>query len=181
MCKILHNWIWTDVAALAFLALAAAPHFVELLAGGGHEGGVVGEDAGLEVAAAGRLHAHARAGEVGAAHVADGLVDDDDLEMDARAKGTFQQLGETRVAVEVGAEVRPRFLGVDEPHLHALAEQFGQHPEKRLFSFSLKHVQVFDVGGANPQRVLGLHREVKHGGVVGGVGDEVRGHEEMEN
>ena len=90
MCKILHNRIRAHVAALAFLALAAAPHLVELLAGGGHEGGVIGEDARFEVAAAGRLHAHARAGEVGAAHVADLLVDDDDFEVDARAEGAFQ-------------------------------------------------------------------------------------------
>ena len=181
MCKILHNRVGADVAALAFLALAATPHLVELLAGGGHEGGVIGEDARFEVAAAGRLHAHARAGEVGAAHVADLLVDDDDFEVDARAQGAFQQLGEAWVAVEVGAEVRPGLLGVDEPHLHALAEQFGQHPEKRLFSFSLKHVQVFDVGGADPQRLFGLHGHVKDGGVMGGVGDEGGGHEEMEN
>ena len=176
MCKILHNWIWTDVAALAFLALAAAPHLVELLASGGHEGGVIGEDAGLEVAAAGRLHAHARAGEVGAAHVADHLVDDDDFEVYARAEGAFQQLGEARVAVEVGAEVRPRLLGVDEPHLHALAEQFRQHPEERFFCAALQHVQVLDVGGADLQRLFSPHGAVKHGCIVGGVGDEGGGH-----
>ncbi len=178
MRKISHNWIWTDVAALAFLALAATPHLVKLLAGSGHEGGVIGEDAGLEVAAAGRLHAHARAGEVGTAHVADHLVDDDDFEVYTRAEGAFQQLGEARVAVEVGAEVRSGLLGVDEPHLHAFAEQFGQHPEERLLGFPLKHVQVFDVGGADPQRLFGLHGHVKDGGVMGGVGDESGGHGE---
>ena len=31
---------------------------------------------------------------------------------------------------------------------------------------------LLNIGCANPQRVLGLHGEVKHGGVVGGVGDE---------
>ena len=176
MCKILHNWIWTDVAALAFLALAAAPYLVKLLAGGGHEGGVVGEDAGFEIAAAGRLHAHARAGEVGAAHVANHLVDDDDFEVYARAEGAFQQLGEARVAVEVGAEVRSGLLGMDEPHLHALAEQFGQHPEEWFLGLALRHVQVLDVGGADPQRLFDLHREVKDGGVMGGVSDEGGGH-----
>ena len=173
-----HDWVGADVAALAFLALAAAPHLVELLAGSGHEGGVVGEDAGLEVAAAGRLHAHARAGEVGAAHVADGLVYDDDFEVYAWAQGAFQQLGEARVAVEVGAEVRPGLLGVDEPHLHALAEQFRQHPKERFFCAALQHVQVLDVGGADPQRLIGLHGQVKDGGVMGGVGDEGGGHGE---
>ena len=171
-----HNRVGAHVAALALLALAAAPHLVELLDGGGHEGGVIGEDARLEVAAERRLHAHARAGEVGTAHVADRLVDDDDFEMDARAKGTFQQLGEARVAVEVGAEVRPGLLGMDEPHLHALAEQFGQHPEEWFLGLALRHVQVLDVGGADPQRLFGLHREVKDDGVMGGVSDEGGGH-----
>ena len=164
--------IWAHVASLTFLAFASAPHFVELLNGGGHNGGFVGEDARLEVAAVGRLHPHACAREVRAAHVADGLVDDDDLEMHPRAHYPFQHLGQSRVAVEVGTKVRSRFLRVDKPHLHALSEQFRQHSEKRLLGFPLQHIQVFDVGGPDPQRVLGLHRKVKHGGVVGGVGDE---------
>ena len=176
MRKILHNRIWTDIAALALGALAAAPHLVELLAGSGHEGGVIGEDAGLEVAAAGRLHAHARAGEVGTAHVADHLVDDDDFEVYTRAEGAFQQLGEARVAVEVGAEIGPGLLGVDEPHLHALSQQLRQHPEEWFLGLALRHVQVFDVGGADPQRLFGLHGEVKDDGVMGGVGDECGGH-----
>ena len=171
-----NNRIRTHITPLALLALAAAPHLVELLDGGGHEGGLVGENAGLEVAATGRLHAHARAREVGTAHVADFLVNDDNLEVYPRTEGAFQQLGEARVAVEVGAEVRPRFLGVYEPHLHALAEHLRQHPEEWLLGFPLQHVQVFDVGGTDPQRVLGLHCKVKDGGVVGGVGDEGGGH-----
>ena len=90
-------------------------------------------------------------------------------------------MGEAWVAVEVGAEVRPGLLGVDEPHLHALAEQFGQHPKERFLGLALRHVQVFDVGGADPQRLFGLHGHVKDGGVMGGVSDEGGGHGEMEN
>ena len=45
-----------------------------------------------------------------------------------------------------------------------------------IFCYRQIGLQVFDVGSANPQRVLGLYREVKHGGVVGGVGDEGGGH-----
>lgn len=92
----------------------------------------------------------------------------------------FQHLGQSWVSVEVGAEVWPRFFGVDQPYLHALPQQFRQHPEKRLLDFSLQHIHVFDVGGANPQQVLGLHREVKHGSVVGGVGD-IQCHFEFNN
>ena len=89
----------------------------------------------------------------------------------------FQHLGQLRVAVEVGTEVRSRFLRVEQPNLHALPQQLRQHSEERLLGFALQHIHVFDVGGANPQRVLGLHREVKNGGVVGGVGDEGGGYD----
>ena len=85
-----HNRVGAHVAALALLALAAAPHLVELLDGGGHEGGFIGEDARFEVAAAGRLHPHSRAREVRAAHVTDRLVDDYDLEMHPRTHHPFQ-------------------------------------------------------------------------------------------
>ena len=86
----LYYRIRAHIPSLALGALAAAPHFVELLYGGGHDGGFIGEDARLEVAAAGRFHAHARAREVRAAHVADGLVNDDDFEMHSRAHHPFQ-------------------------------------------------------------------------------------------
>lgn len=78
------------------------------------------------------------------------------------------------------AGIRSRFLRVDEPHLHTLAEHLRQQPEERLLGFPLQYIQVFDVGGTNPQRVLGLHREVKHGGVVGGVGDKLE-HSKLRN
>ena len=90
----------------------------------------------------------------------------------------FQHLGQSRVAVEVGTEVRSRFLRVDKPYFHAFSEQIGQNSKKRLLGFPLQHIHVFDVGGANPQRPLGLCRKVKDGGVVGGVGDEGGGHGE---
>ena len=39
-----NNRVRAHVLSLALHALAAAPHLVELLAGGGHDGGFVGED-----------------------------------------------------------------------------------------------------------------------------------------
>ena len=89
---------------------------------------------------------------------------------------SFQHLGQSRVAVEVGAEVWSRFFGVYKPYFHAFSGQFGQNSKKRLLGFALQHIHVFDVCGANPQRVLGLHGKVKDGGVVGGVGDEGGGY-----
>ena len=57
-----------------------------------------------------------------------------------------------------------------------------------MIFFCYRHIglQVLDVGGADPQRLFGLHREVKDGGVMGGVSDEGGGHGgngkwEMEN
>ena len=93
---------------------------------------------------------------------------------------SLQHFGQLRVAVEVGTEVRSRFFGVYKPYLHAFSEQIGQNSEKRLLGFALQHIHVFDVGGANPQRVLGLHCKVKDGGVVGGVGDKLE-HSKLRN
>ena len=74
-----HNRIWAYIPPLAFFAFASAPHFVEFFNGSGHEGGFVGEDSRLEVAAVRRFHPHSCTREVCAAHVAGRLVDDDDL------------------------------------------------------------------------------------------------------
>lgn len=92
---------------MAFLALAFSPNFIGFLDGGGHDSGFIGKDAGLEIAAMRRFHPHIRTREVCAAHVADGMVNDDDLEVHPRAHHLFQHLGQSRVAVEAGTEVRP--------------------------------------------------------------------------
>ena len=49
------------------------------------------------------------------------LVDNEDFQVYMRAQGTFQQLGEAWVVVEVGTDVRPRFFSLDETHLYALS------------------------------------------------------------
>ena len=49
----------------AFAAVRAHPYAVELVGGGFHERGVVGEDAGLEVPAQRAFHADAGTGEIG--------------------------------------------------------------------------------------------------------------------
>src|SRR5690348_12320160 len=66
-----------DVFALAVRALAAFPEAVEVVLDGVDHLGRFGPDAELEVAFAVGFGAQARAGEVGAAEVHAGVVDDD--------------------------------------------------------------------------------------------------------
>jgi len=51
--------------------------------------------------------------------------------------------------------------------------------EKPLRAGCRLHVEGFDVGGADPQAVLGQCREVQHNGIVVNVGDEAGGHGEL--
>src|SRR5262249_19019235 len=112
--------VYRRVAALpelAALASGAAPervveplHLVEEL-------GVVGDDAELEVAPALALGAQARAGPVGAAEVEERAVDDDGLEVDARAEP--QRRAEARVAGPLSREGTRGHAGVEDPHVDA--------------------------------------------------------------
>lgn len=88
--------------------------------GGIHEVGLVGEDARLKVAGTGALHAEACASEVGGADVGGLEVEDDDLEVDARAEDTFQSCEKDRIAVEVLPEVGAWLFGMDKAHFPAL-------------------------------------------------------------
>jgi len=56
MKGVLSYRVWADIAPLALGALASAPHLVKLLNGSRHDGGLIGEDARLEVAAAVPIH-----------------------------------------------------------------------------------------------------------------------------
>ena len=72
-------------AAAAVVAEVAAPDGIELLNERIDEGGIIGENAILEVALALRLRAHPCAGEVRRTEVCLATIHDDALEMDARA------------------------------------------------------------------------------------------------
>lgn len=152
------------------------PHAVELLDGLRHEGGVVGEDARLEIAGILALHADACTGEVGTADIHLLTVEHQQFEVDARTERPFHPLDERRVLVEILAEGRSGFLGVDEAHLHALPHQLCQHREKRLRAGTHLHVEVFDVGGANLQRLPDGGHAGEDEVVVVGIGDVGGGH-----
>ena len=152
------------------------PHAVELLDGLRYEGGVVGEDARLEVAGVGSLHADARARKICAAEIDRVAVEDQHLEVHPRTEHPLQPLDERRVLVEILAEGWSRLLGVDEAHLHAFAHQLCQHREKRLRVGTHLHVEVFDVGGADPQRLPDGGHAGKDEVVMVGIGDVGGGH-----
>ena len=142
--------ICAELLPSAGLALEAGPDGVELVHRGIDQGGVVGEDTGLEVAIAGAFHAETGAGEVRGADVSDFQVEDDDLEMDPRAKDSLQAGEEDGIMVKIFAEVGAGFLGVDQANLAAFADQVGQDAEEG----TVADIQVFDVGGPDPQMFL---------------------------
>ena len=67
------------------LTLESCPHGIELVDSCFHEGGIIRQDACLEVACTCALHADAGTGEVCRADVGGLQVEDDDLEMNPRA------------------------------------------------------------------------------------------------
>lgn len=153
-----HDRVAAVLLAGAGLAFEAGPDGVELGDGRFHESGVIGEDAGLEVACAGAFHADAGAGEIGRADVRGLEVEDDDLEVHAGAEGPLQAGEEHRIAVEVLPEVRTGFLRMDQPYLLALADQVGQDAQEG----PLVHVEVLDIGRADPERPLHLGHPPDH-------------------
>ena len=163
-------------AALAGYAMAAHPHLVELVHCMFHNHRVVGEDAGLEVAGIFTLHPDARAGKVGAADIDFLAIEDEHLEMHARTERPFHPVDERGVLVEVLAERRSGFLGVDEPYFNAPADKLRQQFEKRHLHTILLDIRILDIGGADPKRVLHVGAMREHAGVVGGVGNEGGGH-----
>ncbi len=174
--KRLRYRVGAELAAFAGFAVQSHPHAVELLDGLRHEGGVVGEDARLEVAGVLALHADARAGEVGATDIHFLAVEHQQFEVDTRTECPFHPFDERRVLVEILAEGGTGFLGVDEAHLHALPHQLRQHCEERLRTGPHLHVEVFDVGGTDPQRLPDGGHAGEHEVVMVGVGDVGGGH-----
>ena len=126
-------WIRTILFPATVLAFEPGPDGVEVVYSRIHEVRLVGEDAGLEVAGTGAFHPETGSSEISRADIDRLEVEDDYLEVDARAKDTLQVRKKDRVAVEVLAEVRPGLLGMDEADFLAFLYQVGQNTEKRAF------------------------------------------------
>ena len=156
-----HYRVGTDIPPLALHAFAAAPHLVKLLYGGRNHGGLVGEDARLEVAVAVALHAHAGSCEIRGADIGGGTVEYHDFEVHTRAEAPFQFAPEPRVFVEVRTEVFARLLGVQQPNLHSAFRQLVKHRKERHRLPSTLNVQIFQVRGGNPQVMPDLFNKAK--------------------
>lgn len=107
----------------AFFAMGAHPKRVKLFDGGFHNLRVIREDSRFEVATEGTFHADAGSGQVCGADVGGFKIENHHLEMDSRTHDAFQVGRENLIAVEIFAEVRAGFLGVNEPHAHAALEE----------------------------------------------------------
>ena len=127
------------------------PDAVELFGGGFYEVAVGTEDAGFEVAGVFAFHAEAGAGEVGGAYVGGFEVEDDDFEMDSWAEDAFHAFDESGVFVEILTEGGTGFFGVDEADFYSAFGEVGKDFEQGLGSAAVFYVEVFDVGGADPQ------------------------------
>ena len=157
------NRINAKGAAAAVAAERAAPDSIELLFKRLDQRRFVCDDAILEVALALRLRAHARARQVRASKPRPASVDDHALEVHARTQHALQAFREARIAVEVLAEVRPRLLRMDEPHLHATSEQPRENAEERLHLGAARlDVHVLDVRSRDPEAMLRPRHGLPH-------------------
>ena len=132
----------------------ALPGAVEVVGGGIYQLRFVGEDAGLEIAVVVAFHTHASARKVGGADVGGGAVENHYLEMHSRTESSFQPAPQPRILVEILAEVLAWFFGMKQPHIDTPFQQLVEHRQKRHHILAAADIEVFEVGGANPQVVL---------------------------
>ena len=93
----------------AVLTLEPGPDGIKLIHGGFHHVRLIGEYTGLEVASAGTLHTYTSAGKVGTTNVRQLAIEDQNLEVHARAQCTLQAREEDWILVKVFAEVGAGF------------------------------------------------------------------------
>lgn len=132
--------------------MGAHPKRVELFDGGFDDLRVVREDSRFEVATEGTFHADASTCQVCRADVGGFKVENHHLEMHSRTHDAFEVGRENLIAVEIFAEIRAGFLGVNESHAYATLEQSGELSEQRNRFAVLFDVNILDVGGADPER-----------------------------
>ena len=123
--------IAAEFLATAFFAVGAHPKRVKLFYSGFDDLRVIREDSRLEVAAEGAFHADACACQVCRADVSGFKVEYHHLEMHSRTHDAFEVGRENFITVEIFAEVRAGFLGVNEPHAHAALEESCELSEQR--------------------------------------------------
>ena len=117
------NSIPAKILPLAGFAVEPLPDGVEVVGGGIDQRGVVGEDAGLEVAVVVAFHAYAGACEVGGANIGCSTVENHYLEMHPWAEPPFQPAPQPRILVEILAEVLTWLFRMKQPHIDTTFQQ----------------------------------------------------------
>ena len=127
----LFDSIAAEFLAAAFFAVGTHPKRVELFDSGFNDLRVVRENSRLKVATEGTFHADSGSSQVCRADVSGFKVEYHHLEMHSRTHDAFEIGRENLIAIEIFAEVRAGFLGVNEPHAHAALEQSSKLSEQR--------------------------------------------------
>ncbi len=122
---LLSNGIRTGVAALAVLAELAEVELVDPFHHRAEVFFLVGDEAGFEISAERALGSHAGSGEICRADEALFPIDDDRFGVNARAEDALEEiaLDERRIAIEVLAEARSRFLGMEEANGNSFVDE----------------------------------------------------------
>lgn len=122
------------------------PKGVELIDGGFHELGVVGEDSCLEVATELAFHSDAGTGEVCRTDIDRLQIKNQHLEVHPRTQHSFQAGGENGIFIEILTEIRSRLFGVNQADAHATLEQSGNLSQQGNGAVALLHIQILNVG-----------------------------------
>jgi len=125
------NSISAEFLAAAFFAVGAHPKRVKLFYGGFNDLRVIRKDSRFEVATERAFHADAGSGQVCRADVSGFKIKNHHFEMHSRTHDAFEVGRKNLIAVEIFAEVRAGFLGVNEPHAHAALEESCELSEQR--------------------------------------------------
>jgi len=136
--------------------MRTSPDIVELVHDGVDDAFFVGDDSGFEVAAVFALCAEACSGDIGASCVGESAVDDGTFEMNARAKNSLDASDESWVFVEVLSEGLTRLFSVQKANLDFSGDKIGEHLKEGDHTAVLVHVHVFEVGGGQPEELLGM-------------------------
>ena len=146
--------------------MGSHPKGIELLDGSLNKGWIVGKDSRLEVPTQGTFHAYAGTGQIRRTDIGRFQIKNHHLEMDPRAHNPFQIRRKNLEPVKVFTKVRPRFLGVYQPHTYPALQEARELPQQGNRFAILLHVHILDIGSSNPQRIADLRNARDDFGVM---------------
>jgi hypothetical protein len=163
---------------LAFEAEVAEVEGIDPLDKGGEVFLFVGDEAGFEVPFKRAFGPDAGPGEVGGADEGFDAIDDDGFGVDTGAEDAFEEvaLDEGGVAVEVLAKAGAGFFGVEEADGDALVDEVGEDFEEGDEAAAFFDVEVFEVGGDDPEEFLGPGEHVHDNAFVDFFVEDEVGH-----